>query len=217
MLKRLRQCSNNDGFSLIEMIVSILITGIIMLGVGVFISTSRYTYTVVSISSKLQEESTAASNYITELMREAMDFGYQEQMVAGKNYKVIWIQTPTVDDELDMDSRGASTFNFISWVDEDGDGEGKLYYSRTTSSDANMILNNNLVVPGVSTAYKSINLSTINDYIVADKHRLLAEYVKDIYLNPTTQNRVITVKIDYKYFDQDYTSTTAVLSRNLKS
>lgn len=211
-MKIKKRFGGNEGFSLIEMIVSILITAIIMLGVGVFISTSRYTYTTVSVSSKLQEEATSATNYIQELMRESMGFGYQEIVSDGKQFKVIWIKTPIIEDsDDDLGTNSQPVYNFISFIDEAGEGEGKLYYSKTKTSESMTISESHVGNYDVL----DIPAGLVTKYIKADKYSLLAENVKSVYLNPYENNRMIRVKLDFRFFDQDYSSNTAVLSRNL--
>lgn len=213
-MKKKEFLNKNDGFSLIEMIVSILITAIIMLGVGVFISTSRYTYTTVSISSKLQEEATAATNYVQELMREAKDFGYQEIISDGKTFKVIWIKTPYIEAADDTTNVGENKdiINFISFIDEDGDGEGKLYYSKTNTYEASNIT---VDTTGNYHVLQNLTAAVTENCIKADKYSLLAENVKSIYLHKYEDNRIVRMKLDFHFFDQDYSSNITVNSRNL--
>ncbi len=212
-MKVMKKKFDNDGFSLIEMIVSILITGIIMLGVGVFISTSRYTYTAVGISTKLQEESTAASNYISELLREAQDYGAQDVTVGAKTYKLLWIKTPPVEDadEADAVIAGGSVINFIVFDNSDPDGEGKLYYSRATVGVSSGY---HINTSGAVHVIDNFTESDKTNYLSADPYRLLAECVKDISISSNYSSSLITVSVDYLYFNQDYKSNIVVKSRN---
>ena len=64
---------NNKGLSLIELIVSVLITGILMTAVAMFISTSRNVYMTVNKSATLQEESLTVERVVSEYLMEAVE------------------------------------------------------------------------------------------------------------------------------------------------
>ena len=62
---------NNKGFSLVEMIVSVLISAILTLALAAFMMTSRAAFMKVAAGSKLQEEALAAENFMNEIFMEA--------------------------------------------------------------------------------------------------------------------------------------------------
>lgn len=66
--------SSNDGYSLVELIVTVLISSIIMIAVVGFLTTGLNHYRNVNAESVLQIESQAAELFVTELFQESTDF-----------------------------------------------------------------------------------------------------------------------------------------------
>ena len=59
---------DNKGFTLIEMLISVLITGLMMLGVSAFMNSSRMSYSKVNTSVSLQEEAGTTVKFLNEIV-----------------------------------------------------------------------------------------------------------------------------------------------------
>ena len=66
--------SSNGGYSLIELIVSVLISGVVMLAVVGFLTSGLRHFRNVNSESLLQMESQMTELFLTELIQEATDF-----------------------------------------------------------------------------------------------------------------------------------------------
>ena len=147
--------NKNAGFSLVEMIVSILIVAIMMFGVTAFISTSRVAYMKVTTSSKLQEEADAAVKFVNELLMEAQDYawntGSRSETISGIDYDVLCIKT------LDNDPGASATrtqklvmYYYFILVDK---ADGTIRYCKKEAS----------AIDGVSDASKRLQFKTTDD------------------------------------------------------
>ncbi len=217
---------NNSGFSFIEMLVSVLITGVIMIGIGTFISTSRYTYQSVNISATLQEEALAANTFISELLKEAKAYGYGPEEnytdASGKTYKLssVWIYARDNDSTNPMDAN----CYFIIFEREIIGGVvqevGCIRYSKMphgimVPGDPHSISGGYAwVMPAISTTYK-------NKYyygVVGNPYALIADKVMAFSIDdPHLQDNGTVIKgiLKFKYFDTEFTSNINVLSRNI--
>lgn len=207
---------NNKGFSFIEMLVSVLITGILMLTVGIFISTSRYTYQSVNTSATLQEEAQTANNFISELLMEAKEYGTFEETAnvteTDRSYsgdiKVLWIHALNNDGD-DTDYH----YYFLIFEEK----TGKLRYMQAPDTAA-------VVSAGIGSDIWTISLNSTNkeSYIYAaldNKYKLIAENVKSIEVpDPVEQGGavLINVELEFSYFDTDFKSNINTLSRNIR-
>lgn len=72
--KKRRYMASNGGYSLVELIVTVLITGIVMLAVMGFLSSGLRHFRNVNSESLLQMESQMTELFITELIQESTDF-----------------------------------------------------------------------------------------------------------------------------------------------
>ncbi len=86
--------NDNKGFSLVELIVTVLITAILMIAVVAFISSSRTMYQTVNTSATLQEEAITAERVFTEAFMEAKTYKYQANvsLATGSVTDVLWIK-----------------------------------------------------------------------------------------------------------------------------
>ena len=116
--------NNNAGFSLIEMVVAVLIASLLMLGVAAFVSTSRYTYSKVSTEARLQEEATAATNFLNELLIESKQCGSGtvNDSASGKTLDYIWIKA-LQDDPSAVDAKKIYTYFIVFEKPDTASGE----------------------------------------------------------------------------------------------
>ncbi len=79
--ERKKIIASDDGFSLVELIVSVLVSGIVMLAVMGFLTSGLRHYRNVNSETLLQMESQMTELFITELMQESSSF----KMVDGSD------------------------------------------------------------------------------------------------------------------------------------
>lgn len=82
--------ANNQGFSLIEMIVTLLISGMVFATATLLLTTGLKQYEKVNTETVLQEESQIAQFYITELFQEAMAYNVvaEDDLPEGVSFAV---------------------------------------------------------------------------------------------------------------------------------
>lgn len=73
-MKKKMKKSENRGYSLIELVVTILISSVVMVAVVGFLSTGLRHYRNVNSETMLQMESQVAELFLTELFQESRDF-----------------------------------------------------------------------------------------------------------------------------------------------
>ena len=109
-MKRKKLINDNKGFSLIELIVTVLITAILMIAVVAFISSSRTIYQTVNTSATMQEEAITAERVFTEVFMEAKAYKFETgvDLYSGVDTDVIWTQSrennPASGDASTIDS-----------------------------------------------------------------------------------------------------------------
>lgn len=81
--KEQKRMASNGGYSLVELIVTVLITGVVMLAVTGFLSSGLRHFRNVNSESLLQMESQMTELFVTELIQEATDFRTVETLPSG--------------------------------------------------------------------------------------------------------------------------------------
>lgn len=77
-MRRWLKKRNNQGFSLTEVLVSLLITSIVVLAISIMMSFGSRMYAEADTETKLQREAQIAINQITEIMMKAKDYKYYD-------------------------------------------------------------------------------------------------------------------------------------------
>ena len=72
--KKEKRMASNGGYSLVELIVTVLITGVVMLAVMGFLTSGLRHFRNVNSESLLQMESQMTELFVTELIQESTDF-----------------------------------------------------------------------------------------------------------------------------------------------
>ncbi len=114
MKQELKLQQNNKGFSLVELIVTILISSVVMLAVVGLLTTGLNLYKNVNAETKLQTEGLAACGRINELVQEAQNLQYYGNVPvagAGNNNKVLVLMT--------LEDSGAGWWYYIAWDEID--------------------------------------------------------------------------------------------------
>ena len=83
---------SNQGFSLVELIVTLMISSIIVLAIGGFLSVAIRAYQSTNSEVAVQLEAQIATNQMTELLREAKSYEFEENyIIDGIGYPVLKI------------------------------------------------------------------------------------------------------------------------------
>lgn len=207
--------NDNRGLSLIELIVTVLITSILMLAVGLFVSTSRSAYQTVNTSATLQEESLTVDRVVSEILMEAQNFGMvpdpDEETPTYPVYdtdhqsKVLWIRA--------LDNEATSpTYSVYFFVYDMKDGQ--LRYCKgaeTTIEDTfdGITLEGNNLIEGQC-------------FGTNKKYSLVADYIRDFSLKsvvprPDDTGDLVTIECKLEYLGKEYDANIAAVTRNKRT
>lgn len=81
--KKKNYMASNGGYSLVELIVTVLISGVVMLAVMGFLTSGLNHFRNVNSESLLQMESQMTELFVTELIQEATDFRKVDDLPSG--------------------------------------------------------------------------------------------------------------------------------------
>lgn len=208
VVRQREQQLNNAGFSLVELIVSILITGFICGMIVAFISISRRTYSNINTEAVLQTEASIASNYVNELLLEAQacnqgTFSYIGDDGASHDAKVLWIKAP---DNSSADRNRACDYFILLEKDT-----GILRFCRKIA----------VASTPESMSNPSVLYGICQD-MLNDRYALLAEHVTSIDIIPNLTDGVpgvgtlVEFKLSLDYAGKAYNTTLYVAARNLQ-
>lgn len=183
---------NNAGFSLVELIVTVLLMSMIMGIVMVFISTSRTYYQVVDAEAVLQAEAQAASGYFYDLLLESTDVKTTGDLAATSAGGSV------ADGAIRVFSIKSSTgYSYIVWEKDNNVLRYCTHDGFTGGSDVTTICENIADAGAIGNRYK-----------------LLAEHVTDITLTKELGKSLYKLTLNLNYLGRDYTTTLAVAGRN---
>lgn len=214
-MKKLRK--DNKGFSLVEMIVAILITSFLMLGVSTFLQTSRVVYTRVNTGSRLQEEAGAATNFIDELLVEAIDCGTFSTTADGKDISVLWITALENDlstTATEAEIRKKSIYFIIFEKPAVGSDTGYLRYRKIKNYDP--AVNTNITFTE-SMGEKVIHVpADFFDAYVNNPYVTICEYITTMNATKlnSTNGRMFKVELGFKYNGETYSASVNNYARN---
>jgi len=200
-----RMIINNKGFSLVELIVTVLVTAILMLGVIAFVGSSRTAYQVVNTSATLQEESMTVERVLSEMIMEAKSYGFDEDVSVGSNtVDVFWVTA--VNNEA---ASGDCVYFFV--FDE---SDNKLRYCKGTNpTDCVMKADEDSVLTAGSTL--------INNQCYGSKQKfsLVAEHVTSFSMVKPSVERadgkdLVILNISFEYMGKTNTNTITAVTRN---
>ena len=214
--------NNNAGFSLVEMVVSVLIASLLMLGVAAFVSTSRITYSKVTTEAKLQEESNAATNFLNELLRESKKCGISGEITdAGthKKFKYIWIKALENDPGNPATNptpsplpsiRDESYYFIIFEMPGTGEQTGVLRYKKVPATDSNI----NIADDGTLTVASP---TTYFSDVIGNNHKYICGCVTSMTLQKESSinGSLYKVQLEFLYNGQTFSATVNNMSRNL--
>ena len=205
---------NNQGFSLLELVVSILIMGVLSGIIVILISVSRRTYSTVNTETVIQTETEAVRNFIGEIALEAKEYGYVTEMDptdASYPDTCVWFLGP------DNTAAGYSSEYYYHFILCEKDGDSYvLRYGKfpklvpgtdTVNPD---LLNDENVLFGENYSFKNLLAS-----IKGDKYSFLAEHIKSMSCSdPESDDGLITITLSVGYNDVLYDSTFVYAGRN---
>ena len=184
---------NDKGYSLVELIVSMLIMSVITGMVVMLISTSRNTYSAVNSEAVVQEEVETVRTFINEIAVEAEDCISNDKL-CGEDDKYIWFLSP--------DNTGTSPEYYYYFILFESSTK-KLRFGRYKSSEINLESEDAVIN----------TLKTGSNKIKGEKYNLLAQYVNDITCTKT--GNLITITLSMKYDDANVTKTLIFTGRNM--
>ena len=91
----MRSKMNNKGFSLVEILTTLAIGSVILLGVTAFMNGGSTTYRTVTTQVALQDDVQETVNYLTDLLQRSMDVYY------NSTEKILYIFMPKKDTETE--------------------------------------------------------------------------------------------------------------------
>lgn len=207
--------NNNMGFSLVELIVSVLITGILMMAVAMFMSTSRSAYMAVNKSAVLQEESMVVERVLSEYLMETTYYNLQEDKIIDI-YNSSDVKTGSVSvDVLTIKAREneddtSAYFLYCFVLDK---SENILRYGKISASTGNYD-SDGLTNDGL----KALGEVCYGPDKSLEKYSLIAEYITGwtcSSLEADSGNTdFIALEISYQYLDNDYTDRITIATRN---
>ena len=218
---------DDRGFSLIELIVSILIMSVITAMVVILISTSRATYNEVNTESVVQRETEAVRTFVSELAVEAKDCGWKDFTYATtpapgeaevtKNYSCIWFMSPDNGDSaasteyycyfllLEKETEIVRYGRYICYVTEAGPSG--------TTRKLNPALKDGDVLLGPTFDYGKLLVGDATTKLAGDAYALLATHVTKLALNKS--NGLISVELDLNYNNAAYEKHLLFAGRNM--
>ena len=211
--------TDNSGYSLVELIVTILVMSMVTGMVVMLITTSRNTYKIVNTDAQLQGEVQTIKNFISEIAIEASSNGEFSYVTSGGyTNKCIWfIARENEETDVLADSLRQYCY-FILYEQKDK----VLRYGRILASDPRIVKNDRILNPAdfSSTDYEQLMgpVAAGGIGISGDKYGLLANYIEAISCSSTKDSRtargLITVGLRLEYADQEYVTTLNLEGRN---
>ncbi len=200
--------NDNKGFSLVELIVVVLITGILMLAIMTFLSSSRSMYQTVSTSATLQEESLTAERVISEYLMEASDYSFANKNVSvgSAMTDIFWIKAKENEETSDDPDKQYSIYYFV--LDKTS---GKLKYYKDKYNENHLI----------DASGNVVNTTKLNAecFGTKEKYSVIANYIKSISVSTierADRKNLICMTITYNYAGKDFVSNITAVTRNEK-
>ena len=147
---------NNKGFSLIEILVSLAIAGIVAVALSTLLNSSANSFNTSSDDIETQQEAEITSNFIYELLLEATDVKVMTVNSSGKSLYTVVICNNKYEKIAEGNHQAVPMHNFICY---DAD-EQKMYY--TNCVDGGDEINSTYVSTCVSGICKNTKLLAEN-------------------------------------------------------
>ena len=200
--------NDNKGFSLVELIVTVLITAILMIAVVAFISSSRTMYQTVNTSATLQEEAITAERVFTEAFMEAKTYQFQTgvDLSSGIDTDVIWTQSRENSPASGDTNPDDSIYCFV--IDKTNH---EIRYYKDVHNETGMVLGGSLTTEGKNKlADKCFGTNA--------KYCVISKNVKSVSLTKIPRadgTDLVCMEIVFEYVGKEYTENITVVTRNL--
>lgn len=214
-----KECSlkqNNRGLSLIELIVTILMSALIMMMLVVFVSTSRKSYQVTQTEITLQEEAGYALGYIEDIAVEASYCSplFEDVSDGSHEMKAFYIKAPdSAATWKDFYEDSYEDYYYIIVFDKAAAEEtGNLRFVRVSEGDipAGLIMTKD----DISSILQ--NLESAGRGVYGNTRTLLSQYVNDInVIPPPDDSGIIDIEIILKLMDDTYVAHRVISGRNM--
>ncbi|MBQ9766481.1 MAG: prepilin-type N-terminal cleavage/methylation domain-containing protein [Lachnospiraceae bacterium] len=186
MKRKQKRRSPNGGYSLIELVVTVLISSVVVMAVVGFLSTGLRHYRNVNSETLLQTESQVADLFVTELFQEAKNFYVinSSEYPAGVTYAVKIVgENPGV----------LALYN------------GELWYSDLSDASDGIMLNDLINTQGKSKAFLA---KYVSDFRLSQA----TQYSDAV----TNRKGLVVVKLDFAVDTKTYSNTMVITLRNAK-
>lgn len=210
--------NNNKGYTLVELIVTILITGIVATIITMFISASRTIYQEVKEEAVLQQEAQLAGSYIGDIAIEAFQCTTGAFSIGSENYKVLTMKAP------DPEYVSGTQFNYyfiILWEESSQILRFcKVKDDAVPQSDGSYLLptGSKLVfLTATGTLDYATMLSSGGLNVIGNPRALLARHVSSMDVevpNPATGMKLTKIIFSLRYNDREYILTKNIAGRN---
>jgi len=201
---------DNNGFSLVELIVVVLVTAILMLAVTVFISTSRSAYQAVNSSATLQEDAITIERVFSEAIMEAKKagegdeaYGLDHVAIAGVMSDVFWVRAVENEDET---ATSETIYCFV--LDK---SKEQIRYYKDVGNITGMVTGNKISESGKTKLAEECFGSNM-------KYTVVSDHVKSITVNGIPRNdgtELVCMQILCEYMGKTYTENLTVATRNM--
>lgn len=193
MYRKLKR--DHRGFSLVEVLVSMLVASVIVLAIGGIISIGTRVYRTTNEETELQKESQIAMNLIHDIMIKAIEYKY---INVSSDVEVLLITTGREEGD------GVAVTNNYYAISLDKVNH-RLLFSKTTN---NMIA----VLP------EDWAIAAANDEVISLSPSLLAKYVETITVSPnegrSSNKDTVQITLDLKISDKLFSTFTTIKLRN---
>ena len=191
---RLKQ---NSGFTLIELIVSILVSSVVILSAVLFLSVCLTNYRDTAAETELMMESQIAVNMIREVVMEATEPVETGEHADGAFYYI------AVRTKGGLDGRDTAESDYYHLFVHDVKGTYLLYYKEegTGPVSARGWINSNLLGNGM------IDKEDLKKYFLAD-------YVQYMRLNMTGNPQLTELVLQFDCSERLYSTAETILIRN---
>lgn len=202
MKQELRLQQNNKGFSLVELIVTVLISSVVMAAVVGLLMTGLSLYKNVNAETQLQMESQAACGRIDELVQEAQYLKFYSSAVADNTDSIASLGANKVLVLMTLEDSGSGWWYYIAW---DAAGN-QLLLSKTGVTYTDGVLN----VPDESAIAGQVNtmLTATNK-----KKYLLAQYIKTFNFT-TIDTKLYRINVVLETGNKQFLTSQIVNGRN---
>ncbi|MBO4416267.1 MAG: prepilin-type N-terminal cleavage/methylation domain-containing protein [Lachnospiraceae bacterium] len=214
----------NEGFSLVELIVAILIMSYVSAIVVMLISSARSAYTAVNTDAVVQTEVDAVRAYVSEIAIEAVSCGAGPVSAVGGSDEgfYIWFYAP--DDSVSASLGTAATEKCFYFLYHEGGENGILRCHKYPALGKNgcpfydnLDLNSDRNGLKEGYDYYSLLVANTSTKLKGQKYDLLAEHIKDINCSADTNTGLITINLVVEYFGEEYRKNLIFAGRNMKT